>query len=123
MGLAGHHHSLLHIAHIGLVIDGSMGVKHPCHIWHCAVVVAARPAVVLTELFALPGVCDGGAGEEVGVVGAGLGGNAGASDVADGGENIGVEPPVLQVEFVPGLLNFDVNSACQFFSYKWHFLA
>ena len=23
--------------------------------------------------------------------------------------------PVLQVEFVPGLLNFDVNSACQFF--------
>ena len=31
--------------------------------------------------------------------------------------------PVLQDELVPGLLNFDVNSACQFFSYKWHFLA
>jgi len=32
-------------------------------------------------------------------------------------------PPVLQVEFVPGLLNFDVNSACQIFPYKLHFLA
>ena len=73
MGLADYHHSLLHIAHFKLAVDGPMGVEHPCHIWHCTKVVAVGPAVVLLELFTMPGVGDGGAGEEVGVVGAGLG--------------------------------------------------
>ena len=50
-----------------------MGVEEPGHVWYCAVEVPGGAAGVLLELPALPGDGGGGAGEEVGMVGAGLG--------------------------------------------------